>query len=262
LIFEQLSLPLFDPPTFQELLDRGDLHNLRISVSKRLRSSWYVRILPGNRSRHLFIPPYLNSAPEQVKQCLLEWALLPKAPRSGSRAEIRRRKRDLEALIIRYCKSQVPDFGKGRSVDPVRLEGRVKGCKYDLREVFDFLNKRYFGGVLQSSVRWGQRGSKTSYHTIRTDPQGRKINLVTISGAYDHPAVPRYAIEGIMYHEVSHIAVPAELRNGRRVIHGNAFRRKEKEFSHFEEWRQWERRKLPAIIREQRREKRGKRTFW
>jgi hypothetical protein len=51
-----------------------------------------------------------------------------------------------------------------------------------------------------------------------------------------------------VYHECLHIAVPPAIRDGRRVVHGREFRRREKEYRFYEEWRRWHAEKLPSII--------------
>jgi hypothetical protein len=121
--------------------------------------------------------------------------------------------------------------------------------------VFDHINARYYDSSLRSYVRWGERASITSYQTARDAPDGSRYNLITIAGAYNHPSVPRYAIEGIMYHEMLHIAIPPVVSGGRRTVHGREFRRAERRFEHFREWCSWQRthlRTLAAAIRRRR----------
>ena len=54
---EQLSLPLFDPPTFDDLLKRraaGDV--LSVIVNPRYKRSWQVKVLPLSKKRQLTVP--------------------------------------------------------------------------------------------------------------------------------------------------------------------------------------------------------------
>lgn len=254
-MYDQLELPLFDPPTYDELIAEKGIEKLRVTVNRRLKRGWHVTVQPYTRERHLVVPGYLEDAPAAIKEALLCWAALPNPRRSTRKREIRRRKRELEARVWQYVEDTFPQRSHGRRVDPARYEGRTRGVLYDLREVFDTINARYFDSAVVSYVRWGESASITSYQTARDAPDGSRYNLITIAGAYDHPSVPRYAIEGIMYHEMLHIVVPPVVNGGRRTVHGRAFRQAEKRFEHFREWCDWQRahlRKLAAAIRRRR----------
>ncbi|MBD3239337.1 MAG: hypothetical protein GF331_02035 [Chitinivibrionales bacterium] len=255
-MFDQLELPLFDPPTYDELIAEKGIAGLRVSINRRLRRGWHVTVQPYTRERHLVVPGYLEDAPTAIKEALLSWAMLPDARRSTRKREIRRRKSEIEARVWRYVEQAHPKRSNGRRVDPARYEGSTRGTVYDLREVFDSINARYFASALESYVRWGETASVTSYQTTREAPDGTRYNLITIAGAYDHPTVPRYAIEGIMYHEMLHIAIPPVVTGGRRSVHGREFRRAERRFEQFGEWCDWQRahlRRLAAAMRRRRR---------
>ena len=57
-------------------------------------------------------------------------------------------------------------------------------------------------------------------------------NTIVISRVFDHPRVPRYAIEYIMFHEMLHLKHPVRLRGSRRCVHSREFlEEKEKQFA-------------------------------
>jgi hypothetical protein len=250
----QLSLPLFVPPTFAELLNRYASSSLEVLVNPRLRRGWQVRVRPFSGNHQLIIPRHLESAPEEIKSALLEWALLPVKPRRAQKKPVRERRSHLEKAIWRYIES-LPDAPARRKsrFNASDLAGKTQGARYDLREVFDAVNATFFNGGLSAVVRWGERGSKTSYHTIKTDIHGNRINLITIAGTYNYKDIPRFAIEGIMHHEMLHIAIPPYKKNNRLVIHGNEFRSAERKFTFHNEWRDWERSGLGHAVRKLRR---------
>ena len=248
-----LSLPLFDPPTFENLLQgRRAYGKLSIIPSRRLKRGWQVKILPLTGKRQLFIPLFLTQAPEDIKHCLIDWALLPCRPVRTRKKAARMLRSLLEKKIWNYIESlpnaphRITRFDPGHFSHNTNSTGNV----YNLQEVFNAVNRTCFNGSLTALVRWGRAGSKTSYHTTSADVNGHRFNLITIAGAYNHPGVPRFAIEGIMHHEMMHIAVPPYKRNGRTVIHGKEFKNEEKKFNGHREWRTWEREKLPALARQ------------
>jgi hypothetical protein len=239
----QLSLQLFTPPTFTELLTgiHGAAHSLEIIVNPRLKRGWRVKVpaIPGKRQ--LIIPCHLEQAPQEIKEALIEWALLPCRSRRALKKQLRERRAHLEKAVWCYVESLPGSPGLRKSrFNASAFTEKTRGARYDLREVFDAVNTSYFNRSLSAVVRWGERGSKTSYHTVKTDVTGNRVNLITIAGVYNHKNIPRFAIEGIMYHEMLHIAVPPYKKNGRMVIHGIEFKAAESKFSHYIDWRNWE----------------------
>jgi len=253
---EQLELPLFDPPSFEEILSRHGEQRLRVTLSARLKRGWRVSANPLTGGRHLLAPSYLADAPADVKQALVEWALLPMRARGRRRAEVRERKRQLESVVWRHVEQTRPEAVAGRRLDPSAYNGRTKGCRYDLAEVRDTVNRTLLGGKVESQVRWGEYASLTSHQAMRTAPDGSRYSLVTIAGVYDHPDVPRFAVEAVMHHELLHVLLPPRQGRARRLVHGRDFRAAERAFPSHRQWREWERdnlRRLAASLRRRRR---------
>jgi hypothetical protein len=253
----QLTLPLFEPPGFDDLLKRQQATRLlSVTVNRRLKRGWQVKFLPVQGPRRLIIPSYLETAPEEIKNALIEWALLPYPRRRAQKQMVRKQRAALEKIIWSHIASLSVAPGKTPRFDVAALAGKTRGVRYDLQEIFTSVNSAYFNGSLRAVVRWGQEASRTSYHTKKTDTHGIRIDLVTIAGIYNHPDVPRFALEGIMYHEMLHIAIPPVNKNGRHVIHGKDFKAAEEKFLHYHDWRKWELDGLVKIMR------RRRRKFW
>ena len=243
----QLALPLFDPPSFSEILStRNMTDSLFVTVNRRLKRSCQVRIDPAGKTRRLLIPSYMADAPEEIKRALIDWALLPR--RSLWRDQ-RRWRKELERIIGDYIQTHGGVSLKQSRFDPKQKPAQTCGRFYDLQEVFDSINAACFNGSLSSFLRWGPPRSRTSCHRVKIDPAGNRVSLITIAGVYNLPNVPRFAIETIMHHEMLHIALPPIHGSGRNVIHGPAFKAAERKFIHYNEWRSWERTELPLLIR-------------
>ena len=67
-------------------------------------------------------------------------------------------------------------------------------------------------------------------------------NAIIISRIFDHFAVPRYAVEYIVYHEMLHLKHPVKVRGGRRCVHSADFRAEEKLFPRLEDAKRFLRR--------------------
>lgn len=117
-----------------------------------------------------------------------------------------------------------------------QLRGRkridsAKGQVYDLEGIFEDLNTRFFHGLLaRPRMTWSQGHARN--HLGHYDPAH---NAIVVSRVFDHPRVPRCAVEYIVYHEMLHLKHPVKLRGSRRCVHGAEFRAEEKLFPRLEE---------------------------
>lgn len=245
---EQLSLDLSLPsPSFEQLVATLAPGVVDIELSRRLKRGWYVTGRKGLSRRTLTIPAYMTDAPAEVKTALIEWSLLPFRTRRGSTQS--QKKRRLEDEVRTYIGSTLPPVHGRHRVDPALLDAPAPGIEFDLREVFDSINTRFFDGRLRSIVRWGAPGSITSSQTHRIGHDGERVSVITIAGAYDDSRVPLFALEAVMYHEMLHLVYPPQRINGRLSIHGREFRAAEAQFPSFKQWRAWERSCLRSISR-------------
>src|SRR5258706_1067327 len=104
--------------------------------------------------------------------------------------------------------------------------GSAKGHVYDLEEIFDQLNVRFFYGLLaRPLMTWSDHHSKQSLGHY--DPAH---NTIVVSRVFDHANVPRFALEYLVYHEMLHLKHPVKLRGSRRCVHGPAFQAEERLF--------------------------------
>jgi len=243
-ICQQLSLPIVSYLSFEEIIAIKKIDGLSVKFSTRLKRGWYLNINRHSGKRVLTIPHYMKNAPSEIKISLVEWSLLLKSYKKNTLVNLQ--KKALENKIQSYISSLSADVYSS-TVDTSRLEKQTKGVCYDLREVFDSINSTYFHNSVEASLRWGSPCSLTSYQTVKMAKNGKQVNLITIAGVYNHPDVPKFALDAVMYHEMLHIVVPPYKKNGRRVIHSPEFKRMERQFPFFEQWCEWEKLCLRAL---------------
>ncbi len=110
-----------------------------------------------------------------------------------------------------------------------RLTG-ARGAVYDLDEIFEELNRRFFHGLLgRPQMTWSREHARNSLGHY--DPAH---NTIVVSRIFDRPQVPRYAVEYLVYHEMLHLRHPVKLRGSRRCVHPQAFQDEEKLFPDLE----------------------------
>jgi hypothetical protein len=101
-----------------------------------------------------------------------------------------------------------------------------QGHFYDLDEIFEDLNLCFFHGLLaRPRMSWSQ--TRTRRILGHYDPAH---NAIIISRIFDHAAVPRHAVEYIVYHEMLHLKHHVRLRGSRRCVHSAEFQAEEKLF--------------------------------
>jgi hypothetical protein len=123
---------------------------------------------------------------------------------------------------------------KAELIRQVRGRKRIdtaQGHVYDLEQIFDELNTRFFHGLLgRPQMTWSREQARNLLGHY--DPAH---NAIVVSRVFDHIRVPRCAVEYIVYHEMLHILYPVKMRKGRRCVHPKEFLDREKsEFSEYE----------------------------
>jgi len=145
-------------------------------------------------------------------------------------AKMYRRPIDREAAT-RYRK-YVSSHHVSRKAHLVRqMRGRkhldsAQGRTYDLEALFEDLNQRFFHGLMaRPQMTWSRDHARNSLGHY--DPAH---NAIVVSRIFDHPRVPRFAVEYIVYHEMLHLKHPVRLRGSRRCVHSAEFQAEEKLF--------------------------------
>jgi hypothetical protein len=132
-----------------------------------------------------------------------------------------------------------------------QLNLRHEGKYFDLRAVFDRLNRRYFRGRLRGyKVMWGKRRRHRprDYFTFGTIQEEDRV--IRINPLLDQPFVPLWFLQYVLYHEMLHSVVPDETAaGGRRRIHTAEFNRRERKFRSYERARRWEEENLARFLR-------------
>jgi hypothetical protein len=101
-----------------------------------------------------------------------------------------------------------------------------EGNYYNLEEVFDGLNFRFFGGLLgRPELTWSEHHAKRSLGHYDA-----AHNTIVVSRVFDRPSSPRYAIEYLLYHEMLHLKHPVRMRGLRRCVHSQEFKAEESRF--------------------------------
>lgn len=204
--------------TYRELRPRAPIPEFRIKFYAFVNVNSTIRLRDG--VVHVRISDLLEGAPESVIEAIAHILL----------AKIYRK--PIEPLhTVRYRRyvSSHDMTTKAHLVRQVRGRKRIEsaqGQTYDLEEVFEALNQKFFYGLLaRPRMTWSRSHARNSL--AHYDPAH---NAIVVSRVFDHSRVPRYAVEYIVYHEMLHLKHPVKLRGSRRCVHGPEFQAEEKLF--------------------------------
>jgi hypothetical protein len=109
------------------------------------------------------------------------------------------------------------------------------GHHYHLDEIFEDLNRRFFHGLMgRPQLTWSRDHARN-----RLGHYDPAHNAIVISRVFDHPRVPRFVVEYIVFHEMLHLKHPVKLRGSRRCVHSREFMAEEKLFPMLDDARQF-----------------------
>lgn len=186
-----------------------------------------IRLREGQLKVHL--SDLLEGAPEPVLRAIAHILL----------AKLYRKPLD-PGHSARYRRFTSSDFVLRQTERIRQTRGRkkiltAKGDYYDLDEVFEALNQRFFHGLMGRPVlTWSEHKA-----TRLLGHYDSAHNTIMISRVFDRKNTPRYAIEYLMYHEMLHLKHPVKVRGGRRCVHPREFQEEEKLFPELDQAKEY-----------------------
>ena len=125
------------------------------------------------------------------------------------------------------------------------------GRYFDLRLIFQKVNSKHFGNRLRGyKIVWGRQRRLRPiryfvYGTIQEEDR-----IIRIHPLLDAAFVPEWFLEYVIFHEMLHAVVPDEKHaSGRRKVHTEAFKTKEKRYRNYWRAQRWESKNLARFLR-------------
>jgi hypothetical protein len=154
-----------------------------------------------------------------------------------SRIYRRRAPKSLTQPYIAYARSQrtrqrIERMRRSR-VRPAAVNAR--GHFFDLSQIFDSLNGKFFAGSLaRPHLGWSARSWHRQFGCYDPGP-----NQILLNRRMDHPAVPQFVVEYVLYHEMLHVKHPTRRSGCSLISHSREFRAEEKLFPEFDRARRF-----------------------
>ena len=219
-------IPIFEQE-YRELRPRAPMPPFDIRFKRFTSLNTTIRLREG--VLHVRLSDLLEHSPATVHHAIAHILLakIYRKPISPAQADRYRRHVSSEAVA--------------KGAEHIRLtRGRKRisthlGSFYDLEEVFETLNVRFFHGLMgRPTLTW-------SAHVARRmlGHYDAAHNTIVVSKVFDRPDTPRCAIEYLLYHEMLHLKHPVRVKAGRRCVHSREFQAEERLFPELEEAKEY-----------------------
>jgi predicted metal-dependent hydrolase len=210
---------------FRELKPRTGMPEFAIRYLPYANADSNIRLEEGHARISVRVSDLLQGAPAPIQEalahillCKLYRKTIPEKYSRRYRMYLNRADLRRKALLVRQIRGRKQILS-------------AQGGAYDLDEIFDDLNQRFFDGLLaKPRLSWSPRISRRMLGHF--DPAH---NAIVISRLFDSAETPRYLVEYILYHEMLHLKHPVEYRSTRRCVHTKEFREQERRFPFFQQ---------------------------
>jgi predicted metal-dependent hydrolase len=208
---------------YRDLRPRAPMPPFEIRYRRFVSLNTTIRLREGRL--HVSLSDLLEGAPPSVLQAIAHILLakLYRKPIEPFHADRYRRYTQSDAVSKQAEQARQT---RGRK----QIHTHV-GHYYDLEEVFETINRRFFHGLLGRPVlTWSSHKARRMLGHYDA-----AHNTIVVSRIFDGPNVPRFAIEYLMYHEMLHLKHPVRVKAGRRCVHSREFQAEERLFPELEE---------------------------
>ena len=203
---------------YRELRPRAPMPAFRIRFRRFVSLNTTIRLREGQL--HVSLSDLLEGAPESVLRAIAHILIAKIYKKPISAAHNHRYKR------FQYSEAVARQTEQIRHARGAKRFSGPEGRYYNLEEVFDVLNAKFFHNMLgRPQLTWSEHHAKRllgHYDAAH--------NTIVVSKVFDRPSSPRYAVEYLLYHEMLHLKHPVSVKGTRRCVHSTAFKADERLF--------------------------------
>lgn len=146
--------------------------------------------------------------------------------------------KNIDPSIKAYIEDNLHKLDYSDQIDARKL--LTKGRFYNLKKIFDQINRHYFKNELKLHITWFNPAKRSKSSRITFGLFHDPLKLIKINQMLDDPYFPEYFVEFVVYHEMLHYVCPAYVDvKGIKHVHSKEFKEREKEFEHFELAQKW-----------------------
>jgi predicted metal-dependent hydrolase len=204
--------------SYRELRPRAPLPEISVEFYSFANINNTIRLREGKLLVRL--SDLLEGAPEPVLRAIAHILLAKMYRKPIEREHSTRYRRHISGHDLSRKAHLVQQLRGRKRIDS------ATGITYDLESIFEDLNTRFFYGLLaRPQMTWSREHARQ-----RLGHYDPAHNAIVVSRVFDHPRIPQYVTEYIVYHEMLHLKHPVKLRGSRRCVHSAEFQADEKLF--------------------------------
>lgn len=150
--------------------------------------------------------------------------------------------RQEDKIISRDIKVFIEDglrnFDYSHTLDKSKLCN--KGRFYDLKDLYNELNNKYFDNRLNLFITWFGKPFQRNKSRVTFGLYHDQLKLIKINRFLDNSLVPEYLVSYVIFHEMLHHIYPPYVdEKGFHRIHNKEFKENESRYEHFDLAQQW-----------------------
>src|SRR5581483_5827382 len=165
-----------------------------------------------------------QSAPDHVMQALGSY--------------IRKEDKSISSEIREFIDKNLSRFDYSHLINTEELKD--KGAVYDLKAIYDKINKMYFKSSLDLRITFFGNGSHKKRTRCTLGLYYDTLKLIKIHRLLDDYMIPEYVVEFVVFHEMLHAICPASIdEKGMYRVHGAQFKKLEERFYAYDKATEW-----------------------
>lgn len=208
--------------TFQRELEETLGKKLQLKVNNNRSTMLSVRWDPDCTKvsmHHMFL-----DAPQNIMQALACY--------------IRQEDKVINPKVRIYIDENVKKLDYSHQLDKTKLN--IYGEVYNLKMIYDHLNRQYFDKKLDLHITWFGKHNQRNRSQVTFGLYHDSMKLIKINRLLDSKIFPDYLISYVVYHEMLHNICPSYYdEKGAHHVHSKEFKKMEKEFEHYDRAQQW-----------------------
>lgn len=151
---------------------------------------------------------------------------------------LKQEQKNISPTIREFIETNLRKLDYSHLLNPETIE--TKGEIFDLREIYNKLNRDYFNEKLNLNITWFGRPNQKAKSQVTFGLYHDQLKLIKIHRLLDDPSTPDYVIEFVVYHEMVHCVCPGYFdEKGCHRIHSKEFKAQEMQFEDYHEAVTW-----------------------
>jgi hypothetical protein len=208
--------------TFQQKLEREIGKKLKLKINENKSTMLSVKWEPG--CTRVSLHKFFLQAPKNVMD--------------GLACYIRREDKRMAPEVTTFIEENTKKLDYSKDIDKRKLV--VQGDVYNLDEMMDAINKRYFNNKLKLHITWFGNADKKNKSKVTFGLYQEPLKLIKINRVLDNAKYPQYLLSYVIYHEMLHHVCPPYVNgNGKNMIHNQEFKLREAEYHDFDRAQRW-----------------------